>query len=131
MDANEYDVWYHVGAWTGWLFTWVLGVVVVGGTFVLIVVGLLMMSGCGGEGGDVNAAKGTTLATNAPPGTAVICDFGDSNTFSFVVGDNSSLDFCTLGGGVVKPDQSTVNEPTNSNNKTTTNVVATPTPGVI
>jgi hypothetical protein len=60
----------------------------------------------------------------------VVCDFGDNNTFSFTMGDNTSFNFCTDSGGTVTPDNSVISQPTDSNNRTTTNNVnPTPTPG--
>jgi hypothetical protein len=97
----------------------------------MLIVALLsiVLLSCGGEGGDVGGGTGTTLTGTTPDGETLVCDLGNNNSFTFTVGDNASLNFCTVGGGTVKPDNSTVNEPTNSNNRTT-NVNPTPTPGV-
>jgi hypothetical protein len=100
-----------------------------GGTTVLIVLGILLsVQGCGGEGGNVGGGDSATTLATAPPGTSVFCNFGDGNTFSFVLGDNASLDFCTEGGGTVSPDNSVISQPTDSNNRNTTVVNPTPLP---
>jgi hypothetical protein len=82
------------------------------------------LGGCGGEGGDVNAT-GKSASSTSTNGEPVLCDFGDGNTFNFTLGDNAALDFCTEGGGVVTPDNST--NTTDSGNRTSVNG-ATPTP---
>jgi hypothetical protein len=91
---------------------------------------LVALVGCGGDGGNVGGGgdgSATTLAT-APPGTSVFCNFGDGNSFTFNLGDNASLDFCTEGGGTVTPDNSVISQPTDSNNRNTTVINPTPTP---
>ena len=129
MEPQERDVWYWFGLYCGWIFTWVFAVGIIALTGFLIVGGLVMMAGCGGSGGDVGGGDGTTTLATVPPGTAVFCNFGDNNSFTFNLGDNAALDFCTEGGGTVQPDNSTISQPTNSNNRTTNIVNPTPTPG--
>ena len=90
-----------------------------------------LFGGCGGEGGDANGRAGTQAAaggdgTTTPPAEATLaCSFGDNNSFTFNVGDNSSLAVCTDEGGTVKPDNSSIDEHPNNS---TTIVNPTPTP---